>query len=1744
MLSAAGPYPGLRSFKRDESEIFFGRDEQIDELVERLTEDKFLAVVGESGCGKSSLVRAGLLPALGASGLRDTTRPWAIAEMRPGDQPMRELARALLEAQGRKDAPAEEVNLLIATLSRGPFGLEEALTQRGLHQRFQLLLLVDQFEELIRFRRSGSTEADAFVALLLATAESELPVRIVLTLRTDYLGKCAVFRRLPQALTKGQYLTPLLTREQLREAIVFPARAFGGDVDEELANHIINEVGKNQDLLPVVQHALMWMWSLTAANTPTPSTDSRAEHQLPRELTLAAFRDLGGLGDVLSKHASTVYGTLSPQQQWIARRMFCALWEEGDRTSDNRRPCPVGVVAQVAGVALDELIAVADRFRAAEHCFILPLTSEGRLDQASVLDVSHESLFRHWCQLANWTAQEAKDAEEFRDWRHRAAGRKAGRLGLLTGDDLKTAKDWQQRVKPTPQWVARYQREEGDYSAVLTLLEESQHAEEKAKAEKAAAEQRTKAEKADAERRRRSLMVVNSALLLACAIIAIVWAFRSRLREATQELATRDHFAAAASTAGQREPALGLQLALQATVTGATTGSNPSSHLAVLRAALRRSRFRALIVPSLGSFQNARLLAGNQQAVTIGSADGLAFWSIPDGRRIGALFGQEPSPSRLAVSSDGLRAYTAGDTGCIDVWDLSTRKLIATLHGQAVAINELALSPDGSRLASASDDGAARLWSVSELSLVQTFWGHLGKVSSVAFTHDGERLVTAGEDQQIILWEVSSGRKLRSLSSDKKKEAVKQLAVSPTGGILAGVQDDVTLWDPVSQKLIGHVAHTNRVTGVVFNGDGRRMASAGFDGAIRVWEADTKDQLLEIFDEPSLLDPAVNRATPALGATRQGDPAASSGSGASGGVSTAPAPEPEPLSNHDRLSAMGARTIHFSPDGSLIITTGWDGIVKIWSVYDQEELPASWAHEGAVSAIAPSHSGRQLATVGGDGAVVLWDWQSPGTSERGAPFHQTFRTTVYGARVVAFSGDDRLLATNEVILEGENAGVNVVLWAVEDGRLKRTASFAAGLRAVKAVAFYSSADAPRLLAAAGDEVVVWDLRISKELFRLKANLDVRATAVSPDQQMIATECRANAEDDERRICLWRADTGEPVAVWQGPGGEGDTHMFSILAMAFSRDGSILVTAGKDKVARIWDVARGELRGQLLGHSETLQDIAVSPDGTLVATAAEDSFRLWGLPQYTSFQGFPNAEPGGVAVAFAADGKYVVAGGRDGILRTYPIDPIELVPLALERTPLALGPDACTRYAGEACLAQPTPEQRANAERFALRRTETNVATESAALDTSERSRFGSARAFDAAADVTIAPLQRAIVEVDAQPGNADATIAALVERCRAAAGEGIAAGAPLFRQAHLMDATLPSADVHPEVQVLSARLMQFARVLAERGLGDAVREILELVPGRQPGWATTAAQDVLWTGILGGSSAALAQNDDEEAIRLLNSVEFTPDDPRYFVWLRAASKAYRRSHDSEIARALIQQVANATNDADVLIEQAALLPSRSDDYGALLRRARAIDPMNDDAALMLGAWYFTQEQWSRALTVLLQVSPQSESYRPALQVAGPIAFDKLGRTEDGYRWMAAATQGREPGDWANLAEANLAMGRLLEARLFALRVLEAKVVDAADPSSQLAMWLVVTSSWALERNLNAARSALGSLGELIEAGSVKTNDWSYTGIRHALGTLPAAQARFPLALIDYCESAGKNGSLSELQTLLKEIPPA
>jgi WD40 repeat protein len=512
-LELTSPFPGLRPFRPHEDAIFFGRHEQVSDMLQRLETCRLLTVVGASGCGKSSLVRAGLLPALRDGLLFGAGSDWKTVMFRPGTDPYPEFARALgqsLPAPNPSDS-ADWTSYIQAMLLSGDNGLIRVVNEAGLPQESNVLVLVDQFEELFRFRsvaRSQGEEtaekqqasyeernnANAFVNLLLETVRRQSgceavsgwlrtggmtsgltpkhPISVVLTMRSEFLGHCDAFLGLPEAVSQSQFLTPRMTREQLKDAIVRPLEVFGAVAHPALVNRVLNDVGTDPDSLPLMQHALLRTWQNAKQRLETQPLESRQKG----ELRIADYEKAGGLQRALSLHADEAYAELGRDPvhgelyQDIARQLFLLLCRQTSEGVMVRNPIQVAEAAAITGVSAESILHVSKVFCNEGRNFITSSGGDHDLTPDSILDISHESLIRNWDTLKAWIETEIKSAADYAWVLQAAEVWKAKGGNLFHGANLRIALAWKQKARPSARWAVSYG---GDFDLAMRFLEES-----------------------------------------------------------------------------------------------------------------------------------------------------------------------------------------------------------------------------------------------------------------------------------------------------------------------------------------------------------------------------------------------------------------------------------------------------------------------------------------------------------------------------------------------------------------------------------------------------------------------------------------------------------------------------------------------------------------------------------------------------------------------------------------------------------------------------------------------------------------------------------------------------------------------------------------------------------------------------------------------------------------------------------------------------------------------------------------------------------------------------------------------------------------------------------------------------------------------------------------------------------------------------------------------------------------------
>jgi len=1212
------PYPGLRPFASDELSIFFGREAHTSRLIEILHRERFLAVVGPSGAGKSSLVRAGLLPAL-ALGWPGEVSDWRVAELRPGERPMRRLAEALLQPDvlGRElgaldadagdaaDAAADlavhrahQAALLEAELRSGPDALAglvaDAQRQRPGQPPFNLLVLVDQFEELFRYADLGERqgqESDGFIEQLLASARATQGdarrVHVVLTMRTDALHDCARFLDLPEAINRGQYLVPRLKADELRRAITEPARVFDGTVDTEVVDALLGHARTAPDQLPLLQHALAQMWrtaSVRDARQPTITADDA--------------RAAGGLEQALSKHAEALYAGLpTDDDRALADLLLRAITGPGDGGRlDSRRPQRLDQITRFAGLPPEEWRRFGPVLRAfaAEGAnflhFAEPLTAD------TVVDISHEALIRGWDRLRALVEWEAALAAQYRRWRDRSEHHWRTGGERLRGADLQAALRWRSGhadlepgvgrmaegtsvLRPFPPhagWAERYALTRSpdstalEFGALLGFIDASEHeaserAAEAAKAAEAAEAAERERRLAKQSARRKQLFLV---VALAVGVLLAVAGFAFAYWHSTQAaIAKASELAATSEALTKDSPDLGLLLALESRRYMPTPKGD-----ALLRAAATSYPVDRVLRAHDGAILDVWPALNNRRLVTAG-VDGTArVWDGINGEQPLLLRGHQAAVVSVQTSPDSGRILTASRDATARLWDAVTGEERCVFRGHEHSLFNARFSLDGRAILTASEDATARIWDASTCVASHVMRGHEAAVTDALFSADGTKVVTTSWDKTARLWEAGSGKHLRTLFGHDG--AVHAASISSDGKTVATASADKTarLWDTESGDSLRVLrGHEGPVTSVEFSPDGSKVLTASLDRTARLWDAATGTEL-------------------------------------------------QALSGHgERVSHA-----HFSSDGSTILTSSADGTVRLWDGATGVESAVLRGHEGAVTSARFTADGQSILSTGVDGSARLWGRKAGGEARRvnwedGA---------ISGVRM---SSDDRL-----ALLGNVNGSVRVI--DMRTGTTRQT--FTGHVGSVARVAV--SPDGRLAISASWDRTArIWDLAVGRQVFELLGHKDdVLDVQFSPDG------AKALSASRDGTACLWDVASGKKLLVLSGHGGE-------VTSVQFSADGKSALTASSDSKARLWDLTNGALL-KVLERPEGVVHLArFFPDGKAAFTAGADGkVAVWDLT--TGKQRFEFLGHRGpiVSARLSADGGRALTASWDSTARLW------------------------------------------------------------------------------------------------------------------------------------------------------------------------------------------------------------------------------------------------------------------------------------------------------------------------------------------------------------------------------------------------------------------------------------------------------------------------------------------------------------
>lgn len=1185
------PFPGLRPFAMDERHLFFGREQQVAELLVRLRKHRFLAVVGSSGSGKSSLIRAGLLPELHGGTMRAAGSAWRVVILRPGGNPMTQLANALGDADLYGSEAGQDLPLRLGvTLERSGLGLIETVRQAALPARTNLLVVVDQFEEVFRYTENtpaARSAAAAFVRLLLeASRQAEVPIYVVLTMRSDFLGECSQFPGLAEAINQSEYLVPRLNRDQWRSAIEGPVRVGGGSIAPRLVQRLLNDVGEDPDQLPLLQHALMRTW------------DHWAQHHHSAEpLDLDHYEAVGGISAALSRHADEAYAELpGERERAVAARVFKALTEKSSDARGTRRPTRMTELVEIAGADLAEVQVVVEAFRQEGRAFLMP-PSDLAIESKTVIDIAHESLMRAWKRLSNWAEEEAVSVRIYRRLVETALLWKDNKAGLFGDPDLELARQWREEASPTAAWARSYGP---GYDAAMEFLDASIQARQAEIAAQEAARQRELAQaRAEAENerlrarirvreaQRRVWMVIGMALL-ALAVAAAWTAHRN------SKIARSNKLAAQASTILSRDPELGLLLATNAwdvfpSLEAATLvrKSLMAFPLQLLVTNHTAPVARAVFSPDGNFFATADdagnvALSRNNGTNGPWSRHGFAPQTLQPAHQVKLVALEFTGNSKFLVSAAGRQ---------VRMWETDRGNLLSGTNLPSGTVKDAAISPGGARVLIAADAGGAYLWewNAPGQPSLQALRTPMGRPQLAAFSPGGKwlalatdtnqnRLYFGANNYQIQIWagDGSNPRHLEGHSGDASS-----LRFSPDDRFIAtvGREGVMRLWESASGRLLAFSTNltTDRIGKLTFHGS-----------RILAWG----QTMVQLFDTAGI-------------------------------ESAARARELRPI--RELIYPQGIRMAAMSPDGMTILTAGMDAKARL-NLSSGELSGELIGHTSQINAIDSSPDGRWILTGSHDGRAMLWE-NYPGQflAEPG----RSARLVTAGGNGALFIGSAAIPETSLVIRSGATTKGN---------QAPAPASNYQPTKEVRSAAFNQQGSF--IAVGDGTEVVVLDSeRQSPALWRQPHPGEVRCLAFGPGERA----SRLAVAGESATVRVWEFDpasSGQPV--WQDLESS-KTNAFE--RIGFSLDGRRLFGLQHDDWITVWDVASRYRLAEF--RQRGAECAAFDPQGHLLVIGDErGAIWLWQMEPLHPLDRQSLHRDKINDVAWSGNGLFVVSGSGD------------------------------------------------------------------------------------------------------------------------------------------------------------------------------------------------------------------------------------------------------------------------------------------------------------------------------------------------------------------------------------------------------------------------------------------------------------------------------------------------------------------
>lgn len=849
------PFPGLRPFTSDEAHLFFGREGQVDEIVRNLRDNHFIAVVGASGSGKSSLIYCGVIPSLISGDVAGSKDNWQIINTRPGNAPLANLLNDACQSTGKDNDVANPVELF--TAKDGVISFLGKLTGG----KKNILLMIDQFEEIFRYSKVGneksdSQNADLYVNFIVeAVRQKNVPVYVVITMRSDFIGECSRFQDFTALINQSNYLVPRMTIGDFRKVIEGPVKVAGAEIEPALVDRLLVDLGDNPDQLPVLQHVLMRTWDYW-----------KLHNDVSKPLSITDYEAVGRIEKALSEHANEAFDELDEKEKVFCESIFRTITEKGGDNRGVRRPTKINQLAAIAQTDIEVVQKIIDIFRAPGRSFIVPAYTI-KLADNSVIDISHESFMRIWERLRVWVDEEAAAVQMYKRLAESAAQFQAGRTSLWRPPDLQLALNWRNKSNPTLTWAERH---DPAFERTMVFLETSEK--EFLKEE----ENKLRLQKRQLRRTRMFALVLGSAAIISMGLVVVAQQLRVKAENESKRAETQRLLAEEKTFEANRQKVLADSAATVAQQQRAI--AEESSQIAESRRVEAENNLReakrqeALAQKNLSDANNQRRIAlenekeANNQKVQAEKAREEAF------QRRMLSTAKSMAVKSVQISNDpdlkSLMAYQAyqfnekyqGTSHDVDIYSSLYQSLKAllgndynVLKGHDNAVRSVIFVPGTSMLITAGSDGRILKWNINDPEKkYETLAENLGVIEKIQVSGNGKYLSVVKNRGGIVLYDLSgAGSAPLTLLGDEPN--VRTLVMDPEGNSLysTGLNPFIEYWDLKTNSHFKFAETGTRINALAVSPDGGILAGGTKDGRLIVWRAKGTTISQEVFKDES-----------------------------------------------------------------------------------------------------------------------------------------------------------------------------------------------------------------------------------------------------------------------------------------------------------------------------------------------------------------------------------------------------------------------------------------------------------------------------------------------------------------------------------------------------------------------------------------------------------------------------------------------------------------------------------------------------------------------------------------------------------------------------------------------------------------------------------------------------------------------------------------------------------------------------